>query len=146
MIAEDLHKFDIKNIFIMPPIKNTLITNGLFHKLLYSNNLFTSNGLYIKIDYNDTKYVNGRLYYNIDTNICTIDTIDSIEKYILGKINNSNKKIYQKINDQLRSGNIKLNNNVSSVILKISGLWENDNSIGISYKILSYNNSINLQD
>ena len=144
MIAEDLHKFDIKNIFIMPPIKNTLITNGLFHKLLYSNNLFTSNGLYIKIDYNDTKYVNGRLYYNIDTNICTIDTIDSIEKYILGKINNSNKKIYQKINDQLRSGNIKLNNNVSSVILKISGLWENDNSIGISYKILSFNNSIDL--
>lgn len=144
MIAEDLYNFDIKNIFIMPPIKNTLISHGLFHKLLYSNNLFTSNGLYIKIDYNDTKYLNGRLHYNIDTNISTIDTIESIEKYILGKINNNNKKIYQKINDQFRSGNIKLNNNVSSVILKISGLWENDNSIGISYKILSFNNSIDL--
>lgn len=144
MIAEDLYNFDIKNIFIMPPIKNTLISHGLFHKLLYSNNLFTSNGLYIKIDYNDTKYLNGRLHYNIDTNVSTIDTIESIEKYILGKINNNNKKIYQKINDQFRSGNIKLNNNVSSVILKISGLWENDNSIGISYKILSFNNSIDL--
>ena len=144
MIAEDLYNFDIKNIFIMPPIKNTLISHGLFHKLLYSNNLFTSNGLYIKIDYNDTKYLNGRLHYNIDTNVSTIDTIESIEKYILGKINNNNKKIYQKISDQFRSGNIKLNNNVSSVILKISGLWENDNSIGISYKILSFNNSIDL--
>jgi len=144
MIAEDLYNFDIKNIFIMPPIKNTLISHGLFHKLLYSNNLFTSNGLYIKIDYNDTKYLNGRLHYNIDTNVSTIDTIESIEKYILGKINNNNKKIYQKINDQFRSGNIKLNNNVSSVILKISGLWENENSIGISYKILSFNNTIDM--
>ncbi len=144
MIAEDLYNFDIKNIFIMPPIKNTLISHGLFHKLLYSNNLFTSNGLYIKIDYNDTKYLNGRLHYNIDSNVSTIDTIESIEKYILGKINNNNKKIYQKINDQFRSGNIKLNNNVSSVILKISGLWENENSIGISYKILSFNNTIDM--
>ena len=144
MIAEDLYNFDIKNIFIMPPIKNTLISHGLFHKLLYSNNLFTSNGLYIKIDYNDTKYLNGRLHYNIDTNVSTIDTIESIEKYILGKINNNNKKIYQKINDQFRSGNIKLNNNVSSVLLKISGLWENENSIGISYKILSFNNTIDM--
>lgn len=144
MIAENLENVDKKNIFIMPPIKNTLINHGLFYKILYSNHLFTSNGLYIKIDYNNTKYLNGRLHYNINSNISTIDTIESIEKYILGKINSDNKKIYQKINDQLRSGNVKLNYNVSSVILKISGLWENDNSIGISYKIIGFNNSIDL--
>lgn len=143
MIAENLENVDKKNLFIMSPIKNTLINNGLFHKLLYSNHLFTSNGLYIKIDYNNTKYLNGRLNYAINSNISVIEKIECIEKYILGKINTNNKKIYQKINEQFRSGTIKLNSNVSSIILKISGIWENDNSIGISYKIINYNNSIN---
>ena len=34
MIAEDIYNFSNKNIFIMQPIKNTIINEGLFHKLL----------------------------------------------------------------------------------------------------------------
>ena len=143
MIAEDINNFDIKNIFIMQPIKNTLINQGLFYKLLYSNNLFTSNGLYIKINLLDTKYLNGRLYYNLGSNNNAINIIQKLEKFILEKINN-NKKNHFKIYDQFNSGNIKLNSNVSTIVLKLSGLWENDNSIGLSYKIICVNDSISL--
>ena len=143
MIAENLDNFDKKNIFIMQPIKNNLINQGLFHKLLYSNNLFTSNGIYIKLDFNNSKYLNGRLVYDICNNVETINKINEIENYILEKIS-VKKKLYHKIYDQFKCGNIKTNNNINSIILKISGIWENDNAIGISYKIITINNILTL--
>ena len=36
MIAESLDNINLNNIFIVSPIKNNLINNGLFYKLLYS--------------------------------------------------------------------------------------------------------------
>lgn len=143
MIAENLDNFDMKNIFIMQPIKNTLINEGLFHKLLYSNKLFTSNGIYIRIKLIDTKYLNGRLNYDISNNSNILNNIVNIENYILDKVNN-NKKLHHKIYDQIKTGNIKVNNSNSEIVLKISGIWENDNSIGISYKIITINKSIQL--
>lgn len=143
MIAEDLNNYSNSNIFIMNPIKNTLINQGLFYKIVYSNSLFTSNGLYIKIPLTNTKYLNGRLIYNIEDNTNVLNQIVNIENFILDKIINK-KKIHHKIYDQIKNGNIKTNNSNSEVILKISGIWENDNSVGISYKIITINNTLNL--
>ena len=144
MIAEDIYKFSNKNIFIMQPIKNTMINQGLFHKLLYSNHIFTSNGLYIKIHFVNTKWMNGRLYYDISTNSDLLNRVAEIEKYILEKVY-IYKKYHYKIYDQIKNGNLKTTNVNSNIVLKISGVWENDNSIGISYKIITINNIISLQ-
>lgn len=144
MIAEDIYKFSNKNIFIMQPIKNTMINQGLFHKLLYSNHIFTSNGLYIKIHFVNTKWMNGRLYYDISTNSDLLNRVAEIEKYILEKVSIC-KKYHYKIYDQIKNGNLKTSNANSNIVLKISGVWENDNSIGISFKIISINNIISLQ-
>lgn len=141
MIAEDINNYSNNNIFIMQPIKNTLIYQGFFHKILYSNSFFTSNGLYIKFTLNNTKYLNGRLIYNLEDNTDTLNKIVDIEKNILDKIN-TEKKIYHKIYDQIKNGNIKTGNSNSDIILKISGIWENDNSLGISYKIITINNKL----
>ena len=122
MIAEDLNNYSNSNIFIMNPIKNTLINQGLFYKIVYSNSLFTSNGLYIKIPLTNTKYLNGRLIYNIEDNTNVLNQIVNIENFILDKIINK-KKIHHKIYDQIKNGNIKTNNSNSEVILKISGIW-----------------------
>ena len=147
MIAENFDKIDTKNIFIMQPIKNTLINHGLFYKLLYSNNLFTLNGIYIKFKLDDVNFLNGRLFYNMTiNNIDIINKLEAIEKFLLKKINidkNIDKKIYFKIKDQIKSGNIKLNIYISDIILKISGIWENENSIGLSYKIFPAINNVN---
>ena len=141
MIAEDINNYSNKNIFIMQPIKNTLINQGFFHKILYSNSFFTSNGLYIKFTLNNTKYLNGRLIYNLEDNTNTLNKIVDIEKNILDKIN-TEKKIYHKIYDQIKNGNIKTSNSNPDIILKISGIWENDNSLGISYKIITINDKL----
>ena len=148
MLAENLELIEKKNIFIMQPIKNNLINQGLFHKLLYSNNIFTSNGIYIKLNLLNTKYLDGKLIYDIYKNINILNKIYEIEKYILQNIKN-NKKQHFKIYDQFKYGFIKTNNtinSINSIILKLSGIWENDNAIGISYKIININHCIDLSN
>tara|TARA_Y100000591_G_scaffold332405_2_gene369607 strand:- start:160 stop:624 length:465 start_codon:yes stop_codon:yes gene_type:complete len=154
MIAESLHNFNTKNICILSSIKNNLIIDGLFHKLLYSNNLYTSNGIYISIILNNTNNNNGRLTYDISDNLNILQKISQIEKYIFSNIineDNKDKKIYYKISEQLNNGSIKITNynkNTKNFILKISGIWENSNALGISFKliaidkILSFNSNI----
>lgn len=143
MLAEDIDIFNKKNIFIMSPIKNNLINQGLFHKLLYSNDLFITNGIYIKLDLCNTKYTNGKLSYDISNNNNKLNKMYEIEKYLLERISNNKKKHY-KIHDQFKYGYIRCNNPMNFTILKISGVWENDNAIGISYKIITINEIIQL--
>lgn len=140
MIAEELENYDNNNIFIMQPIKNTLINQGLFYKLLYSNNLFTTNGIYIKLDFKETQYINNRLYYDLSNNKNQeiFNKIINVEKYLLQKVS-STKKNHCKIFEQLKNGNVKSSTDNPNIILKISGIWENENSIGISFKIISIN-------
>ena len=144
MIAEEIYNYNHKHIFIMHPIKNTMISHGLFHKILYSNNNFTSNGLYLKMDFKATKWLNGRLIFDIEPNKEIMNMIVNIEKYILDKIDNT-KRAHYKIYEQIKNGNFKTSNSNPSIVLKISGVWENENTLGISYKIITINELINLR-
>ena len=142
MIAEDIDKYNNKNLFFMQPIKNTMINEGLFHKILYSNDIFTCNGLYIKMNFRETKWLNGRLIFDIEPNQDIMNRIVEIEKHILNKID-LNKRAHYKIYEQIKNGNFKTSNSNSSIIMKISGVWENQNTLGISYKIISINRTVN---
>lgn len=142
MIAEDIHKYNNKNLFFMQPIKNTMINQGLFHKILYSNDFFTCNGLYITMNFRETKWLNGRLIFDIEPNQDIMNRIVEIEKHILDKID-ANKRAYYKIYEQIKNGNFKTSNSNSTIIMKISGVWENQNTIGISYKIISIDRIVN---
>ena len=142
MIAEDIDKYNNKNLFFMQPIKNTMINEGLFHKILYSNDIFTCNGLYIKMNFRETKWLNGRLIFNIEPNQDIMNRIVEIEKHILDKID-LNKRAHYKIYEQIKNGNFKTSNSNSTIIIKISGVWENQNTLGISYKIISINRTVN---
>jgi len=144
MIAEEINNYNHKHLFIMQPIKNTMISHGLFYKILYSNNNFTSNGLYLKMDFKATKWLNGRLIFDIEPNKEIMNMIVNIEKYILDKIDNT-KRAHYKIYEQIKNGNFKTSNSNPSIVLKISGVWENENTLGISYKIITINELINLQ-
>jgi hypothetical protein len=159
MIAESLTDINLNNIYILPPLKNNLIIDGLFYKILYSNDLYISNGIYINVVLNNINYncvnynsYNYRVDFDVTKNYDIIEKIQNIETYILtnviDKINKNvpgsgnNKKICYKITEQFKSGEIKLNNHTNSFILKLSGVWENNNSIGVSYKIMHINKSL----
>ena len=173
MIAESLSDHKLNNIYILSPIKNNLIVDGLFYKILYSNDLYISNGIYMHIvlnninnnmnynninnnynnynSHNSHNSHNYRVNFDVTKNYDIIEKIQNIETYILNNIidrinkttpnMNINKKICYKITEQFKSGEIKLNNHNNNLILKLSGVWENDNSIGVSYKIMHINKS-----
>ena len=131
--------------FFCEPIKNNIIPEGNFIRILYSTNFFTLNGIYLIITLNNIiceKYFNKyKCIFNIHTHKDIIENIKNIEENLLKKIELKNKTPTNKIHEQLKNGNIKIfsdisNKNSCSFILKISGIWETHLSYGLTYKFL----------
>jgi hypothetical protein len=154
-ITEHIKEYSINNIFFLEPIKNTVIDNSYFIRILYSNAIFTLNGLYLNVTFNNVSLLNNnnKVKYNIKVanNVEIINFIKQLEWDLLDKIKLEKRKIY-KITEQLQSGVIKIiNNNYNSVtaldynnyVLKISGLWETPTEYGLTYKFINITKKIN---
>ena len=142
-IIKTIDQFNKDYIYICDPIKNNIMIDSNFIRILYSNELFTLNGIYLYINFNNMnieKYYNKyKCIFDTNTNSYLINKLKEIEIDILKKINITNKLPVYKIYDQLCSGNIKLfpdkiDSMYCGFILKISGIWESDNSYGVTYK------------
>ena len=132
VIKTDELSFD--NIFFNDAIKNTVMNDSSFIRILYSNQDFILNGIYLKIDIvKDTELSNN------SNNSKYILYIDKLEKYILNTYNYKKSHNY-KVKDQLNYFIHKLNttNNINntSYILKISGIWETQSIIGLTNKFI----------
>jgi hypothetical protein len=117
-------------IFYGEPVKNSIIENGMFTRLIYSNSLMSLNSLYISFKTNE-----------IDNKINQKEIIDlliELEKIILFKIDINKKNCQYKIRDYLKILNSKYGDDfkLNNYILKISGIWETDNEYGITFKFL----------
>jgi hypothetical protein len=162
MIAENINDFDTNSIIICDAIKNSVMQYSNFYKIVFSNKLISLNGLYIVFDLNKVNHTRDKLIFNFTDNKEVIDKIAYVEKYILNLISSSKNRIY-KITELLTNGTIKYsyndtqinigNTNYSnynstttnkSLILKISGLWETKENIGVTFKVILLENSIDL--
>jgi hypothetical protein len=154
-------------------VKNNMVIDGKFTKLIYSDNYLILNGLYldmdISIDENDTSVLSNsisqennhrwkpdtssykhNLYFNKNENLKMISDFYSLEKQILErflKYNHEKKEPVYTLHNQLRNGCIKYyrehmipitNQHKKGYFLKISGIWETTNEIGITFKIIEY--------
>jgi hypothetical protein len=145
-LVKSINQYNEDNIYFCEPIKNNVMNEGKFIRILYSTHNIVLNGIYLLIHINDItcdKYYNKyKCNFNTIHNKDIIDNIKAIEENILRKI--EIKKIPQlKIYEQLRNGNIKLFNEVNksfcSFILKISGIWETQFNYGLTYKFIKIN-------
>jgi hypothetical protein len=145
-LVKSINQYNEDNIYFCEPIKNNVMNEGKFIRILYSTHNLVLNGIYLLIHINDItcdKYYNKyKCNFNTLHNKDIIDNIKTIEENILKKI--EIKKIPQlKIYEQLRNGNIKLFNEVNksfcSFILKISGIWETQFNYGLTYKFIKIN-------
>ena len=141
-------QYDDNCIFFCDPIKNNIMTEGTFIRILYSTEHMLLNGVYLLVTINDftcEKYYNKyRCVFNPSTHKEFIQALKEIEENILKKVHLNNKTPQMKINEQLKNGNVKLFNEVSnqtsgSFILKISGIWETQFSYGLTYKFIKTN-------
>lgn len=154
IISLDLTKFTLTNLFFLDTKKN-MIMDGNFTKLLYSNELFVMNGLYLLflIEHNGPEKIMNKTQIRFSTysqqNNSVIQEFARVERKILEYYKQTrcaNKKISNLLHRQMTTGIMKTTrefpnqlypseyNNLQYVI-KISGVWETREEIGLTYKL-----------
>lgn len=148
-------KFNINHLQFSEP-KNNIIIHGKFTKTYYSTENFILNSIYLdfniqpieinKYDYylnekSNDKYI---MNFNIENNTELFQKLVDIEKSILEYYMNYHS-IFDKIPEYILNNHIvnkKLkfykNAEMKNYFLKISGIWENNSHVGITYKISDY--------
>lgn len=112
ILAIPLSAYNTQYVLFLQPIKNKLIDNATFTKIVYSPQSISLNGIYI--------YIKDQ----------PLEAILKIEKDILNSYVafSSAEPSYVMAKGLNRYDNNK--------ILKISGIWENDKQYGLAYKII----------
>jgi hypothetical protein len=148
-IVKTLDQYDENYIYFCDPIKNNVMNEGNFIRILYSTPSFVLNGIYLLIRLNDIiveKYYNKyKCIFNVNVHRELIENIKTIETNLLKKINIKNKFPQNKIYEQLKNGNIKIFSDINvkpytnTFLLKISGIWETESHYGVTFKFSKIN-------
>ena len=146
-LVKSIEQYNDKNTFFCEPIKNNIMSDGNFIRIIYSTQHFILNGIYLLVNLHDItceKFYNKyKCNFNILNHKDIIDNLKIIEEELLKKYN-MNKIPSYKIYEQMKTGYIKLftdvgNRSQCSFILKISGIWETQYNYGLTYKFLKIN-------
>ena len=155
-IAIPINQFNINNVFFQEAIKNTIMDDSNFIRIIYSDDICTFNGICLEfvlhITHVDKSF--NKFKFNFDNLLSNniIQTISKIEYDIISKYNISKHPVFR-ISDQIKNESIKVlsiktlninNNNNSNIntsathkvsfMIKISGLWSNELDYGLTYK------------
>ena len=146
--------------------KTNIIMDGVFTKILYSNHCMSMNGIYIDLPIKNimTNKIHSKNILQLDTinNKDLFQKLIDIEKQLLNyyvqyfsplqidfqsnekRHHIQNKTIIFNLKNQLQSGCIKYYkehdcySKTGSFYIKISGIWETYNEIGITFKLIEY--------
>lgn len=153
------HNFDHIHVHFGPIVKNNDY-DGNFSRIIYSTKDIALNGVGIIIDLKDTaqEFHYKKTFIQFDTtNLTNSDTVHQLqtietiilEKY-LGNVAKETRRCVYSLAEQLKNGCIKAyandcsdndmnHKNVSNqhVMLKICGVWENQEECGILHKFIT---------
>lgn len=161
-IILDMDSIDFQNIYIMEPIKNTIIPNGEFRRIIYSSHYMTLNNitLHLKIpNAKIQKYYQKYKCFLTDDLTTDVQFLVDLEDHILQNTHHCFKHRKANLLEQIRNGFIKFfytdegnyensvfYNKNSNIItksesftlqIKISGIWETEDEYGVTYKVTS---------
>ena len=149
-LVKQFNQYNNNNVVFCEPIKNNIMIDGNFIRILYSNENMTLNGIYLFVNLKDIffeKYYNKyKCIFNISKHIDIIDNLKLIEEDILNKYKTDKIPLF-KIYEQTKLGYIKFfsvfnNFKPCSFVLKISGIWETLYNYGLTYKFIVVNPSV----
>lgn len=162
-IVLDPFSFNQENLFFMEKKKNNII-NGCFSKIIYSSELFTMNGIIFVLPFKlqdiytptmnplyKESTCNIYFYTHDKKNMRYISILSDIEKIIINtykEINGITKRSILSLSAKLHKGYFKIfrekqitkSSSSKQYMLKISGIWENQEEIGITYKFIELHN------
>ena len=152
-IILDNSNFQLGYMYFLQP-KQNIIMDGTFSKIIYSDECFSLNSVYLSmpleiqsIERSGNKH-SAKLFVDSSQNNVFIQELSKIEHRIIEYYkqthpNKGGKNSVVSIYKQLMSGSIKLYNArkdwqviLPQFILKISGIWESQTDIGLTYKII----------
>ena len=114
-IAQQLNQFNIEDILYSEAIKNTVIDNSKFIRIITSNENIIINGIFLYISlkcnvYDNIKEQKQKFVFKKEENLLCISLLQSIEQQILhkGLVLNKNKQL--RLSKQLDDGFIKVYN------------------------------------
>lgn len=151
-IVKQIDQYDKDCVFLCEPIKNNIMAEGNFIRIIYSTHNVVLNGIYLLIMLNDVTcekyYSKYRCNFNVALHRNIIDNVKIIEEDLLKKYEINNKIPQHKIYEQLQNGNLKTFNDIGtkqsySFILKISGIWETQYNYGLTYKFMNISHENN---
>jgi hypothetical protein len=141
-----LNDFNLNNVFFQERIKNTVMDNSNFLRVIYSNELIILNGLFLKFDMNlssiEKSFNKYKCFFEVKQHADSVSRISALEQDILKRYVFENKKAVHRISEQLNNGFIKIFNeatckDTNEFILKIYGIWETDLEYGLTYKFIN---------
>uniref|UniRef100_A0A6C0I2W9 Uncharacterized protein n=1 Tax=viral metagenome TaxID=1070528 RepID=A0A6C0I2W9_9ZZZZ len=159
-ICLSLDQLFLPNVFFLDA-KQNMIIHGKFTQLVYSDEFFSMNGLSITLPFvnwkmetvnnNQVKYLyfqqNNTINQDIVKKILDLETL-IIELY--KRKTDCTKRVSNLLRYQLSCGSLKIQKNYHSIhekidiqpisrriyIIKLSGVWESDEEVGITFKVL----------
>jgi hypothetical protein len=142
-----LEDININNVFYQEKVKNTVMDNSNFLRVVYSNETLILNGIFIKFNLNlqniEKSFNKYKCFFDVNMNYDTIAQLSNIEKNMICRHNFSNKTPVYRISEQLNNGYLKIFNETeckhtnNEFILKIYGMWENEFEYGLTYKFIN---------
>ena len=146
-LIQKIDQYNKKNVFYSDPIKNNIISDSNFIRIIYSTSYVSLNGITILFPIINPiieKYYNKyKSTFNIIVNNKIIEQFINLEHELLNMFLCKDKIPQYKISEQIQNGSIHFfSNNLKKnnmFILKISGIWFNDTMYGLTYKFINQN-------
>jgi len=159
MICENIEDLNYEYIIINEPIKNSAVQYNYFYKLLYSTPIVSLTSIFVIFELNNLYFENDKIKFDKTTlNNSVFNKLIELEEHVLNLVRDSKNKLFkirelyenQYFKYALSDDNENLNNynhvneinNNKTFIIKISGIWESKESIGLTFKFIKVNKFI----
>jgi len=155
MICEPLESINYEFIILNEPVKNSVVQYNYFYKILYSTDILVLTSIFTIFELTNFVLENDNITFSKNNNNFDVfNKLIALEEYLLKLLNSHKTKVYKfkEIYDNktfrfvFNEYNEMLDNNVNIMtiknklfILKISGLWESKESIGLTFKFIIVN-------
>jgi hypothetical protein len=118
VFALDIHRYNQSHFYFLEHIPNIII-DGTFTKIIYTGDDFTMNGIYIYIPLENSFEMNIGLIEKLEIQLLTQYRKHTTRQrnMTLGLIPHKSNRLH-----------------IKKTLLNISGVWENETHIGLTYK------------
>jgi hypothetical protein len=138
-----MNDFDKNSIFYSEQVKNTIIENSYFVRIIYSTELMSLNNISIIIPFKnitDKHYNKYTCWFDVKSNMDTILKFQEIERNLLEKLD-FQVPLKFNIYNQLMMGQFKYISNYFNsqiYVLKISGICISPEGAYLTFKFIKY--------